>query len=99
MDINKLKPIGDRVIIKPLEENETRYGSLVVPTLSESKTRIGEIISVGEGRHTEYGQFITVQNLKPGTKVLIPSIGAVRFEVNGDEYFIAREQDLIAYFN
>lgn len=99
MDISKVSPIGDRVIIKPIEENETRYGTLVVPTLSESKTRIGEVISVGEGRHTEYGQYMKVQHLKPGMKVLIPSIGAVRFELNGDEYFIAREQDLIAYFN
>jgi chaperonin GroES len=99
MNIEQLTPLGDRVIIKPLEENETRYGSLVVPTASESKTRIGEVISIGSGRYSEYGQHIKIEHLKPGMKVLIPSIGASRFELNGDEYFIAREQDLIAYFN
>ena len=90
-----LTPFNDRVIIKPIEEDEQMYGSIVVPDLGKERPEMGEVIAVGPGRQTEFGQFIRV-NAKVGDIVLIPKIGSLRVDFEGEEYFITPDREILA---
>lgn len=90
-----LTPFNDRVIIKPIEEDEQMYGNIVIPDLGKEKPEMGEVIAVGPGRQTEFGQFIKV-NAKVGDVVLIPKIGSLRIDFDGDEYFITPDKEILA---
>ena len=59
-----LTPFNDRVIIKPIEEDEQMYGNIVIPDLGKERPEMGEVIAVGPGRQTEFGQFIRVNALQ-----------------------------------
>ena len=90
-----LTPFNDRVIIKPIEEDEQMYGNIVIPDLGKERPEMGEVIAVGPGRQTEFGQFIRV-NAKVGDIVLIPKIGSIRIDFEGDEYFITPDKEILA---
>lgn len=90
-----LTPFNDRVIIKPIEEDEQMYGNIVIPDLGKEKPEMGEVIAVGPGRQTEFGQFIKV-NAKVGDVVLIPKIGSLRIDFDGEEYYITRDSEILA---
>jgi len=90
-----LTPFNDRVIIKPIEEDEQMYGNIVIPDLGKERPEMGEVISVGPGRHTEFGKFLPV-NAKVGDIVLIPKIGSIRIDFEGDEYFITADKEILA---
>ncbi len=92
---NKLVPFNDRVIIKPIEEDEQMYGTIVIPDLGKERPEMGEVIAVGPGRKTEYGQYIGV-NAKVGDIVLVPKIGTIRIDFEGDEYFITPDKEILA---
>ena len=91
----ELIPFNDRVIIKPMEEDEQMYGNIVVPDMGKNKPEMGEVISVGPGRQSEFGQFIRV-NAKVGDTVLIPKIGSLRVDFDGEEYFITPDKEILA---
>jgi chaperonin GroES len=90
-----LKPSNDRVLIKPIDEGEQTYGSIVIPDMGKEKPEMGEIIAVGQGRMSEFGHFIPV-NHKVGQIVLVPKIGTLRIDFEGDEYYIAQDKEILA---
>lgn len=90
-----LTPFNERVIIRPIEEDEQMYGNIVIPDLGKEKPEMGEVIAVGPGRQTEFGQFIRV-NAKVGDIVLIPKIGSIRIDFEGEEYFITPDKEILA---
>ena len=90
-----LTPFNDRVIIRPIEEDEQMYGNIVIPDLGKEKPEMGEVVAVGPGRQTEFGQFIRV-NAKVGDIVLIPKIGSIRIDFEGEEYFITPDKEILA---
>mgnify|MGYP003634625307 FL=1 len=91
----QLIPFNDRVIIKPIEETEQMYGNIVIPDLGKERPEMGKVIATGPGRQTEFGQFIRV-NAKVGDLVLIPKIGSIRIDFEGDEYFITADKEILA---
>ena len=90
-----LTPFNDRVIIKPIEEDEQMYGNIVIPDLGKERPEMGQVIATGPGRQAEFGQFIRV-NAKVGDIVLIPKIGSIRIDFEGDEYFITADKEILA---
>lgn len=90
----KLTPSNDRVLIKPIDEGEQTYGSIVIPDLGKEKPEMGEIIAVGNGRMSEFGHFIPVKH-KVGQVVLVPKIGTLRIDFEGDEYYIAQDKEIL----
>jgi chaperonin GroES len=90
-----LTPFNDRVIIKPIEEDEQMYGNIVIPDLGKERPEMGQVIATGPGRQTEFGQFIRV-NAKVGDIVLIPKIGSIRIDFEGDEHFITADKEILA---
>jgi chaperonin GroES len=91
----KLEAKNDRVIIKPIESGEEMYGSIIVPDMGKEKPEVGEVISVGPGRQSEFGSWIDVQ-AKVGDIVLVPKIGSLRIDFEGQEYFITPDREILA---
>jgi len=91
----KLIPQNDRVILKPIDEGEKMYGTIVIPDMGKEKPEIGEVISVGPGRTSEFGQYITVK-AKVGDIVLVPKIGTLRIAIEGVEYYIVQDKEILA---
>lgn len=91
----KIKPLGDRVLIKPSQEKEKTKGGIVLPDTAKEKPQEGEIIAVGEGRKTEDGKTIPL-TLKVGDRVLYGKYSGTEITVDGEEYLIMREEDVLA---
>ena len=92
----QLSPTNDRVLIKPIDEGEQTYGSIVIPDMGKEKPEMGEVLQIGPGRLSEHGQLITVRSCKVGDIVLVPKIGTLRIDFEGDEYFIAQDKEILA---
>nr|ASN63233.1 co-chaperonin GroES [uncultured virus] len=90
-----LTPQNDRVLIKPIEEHDMMYGNIIVPDMGKEKPEIGEVIAVGKGRMSEFGTFIPV-NSKVGDIVLVPKIGSIRVDFDGEEYYITPDKEILA---
>ena len=90
-----LQPSNDRLLIKPIDEGEQTYGSIVIPDLGKEKPEMGEILAVGSGRMSEFGHFIPVKH-KVGQVVLVPKIGTLRIDFEGEEYYIAQDKEILA---
>jgi len=90
-----LVPQNDRVLIKPIDEHDMMYGNIIVPDMGKEKPEIGEVIAVGKGRMSEFGTFIPV-NSKVGDIVLVPKIGSLRIDFDGEEYYITPDKEILA---
>ena len=90
-----LKAKFDAVIVKPLEEQETTYGSIIVPDAGKDRNIHGEVMAVGPGKYTVTGEFIKTET-EVGELVILPTMGFTKLEHKGDEYFIGPEQSLLA---
>ncbi|MBE9501386.1 MAG: co-chaperone GroES [Dehalococcoidia bacterium] len=96
--VAKLKPLGDRVLVKPLVEEEVTKSGIIVPDTAKEKPQRGEIIAVGPGRLDEEGKHIAME-LKKGDKVLYAKYAGTEVKINDDEYLILRESDILAKFS
>ena len=90
-----LKAKFDAVIVKPLEEQETTYGSIIVPDAGKDRNIHGEVIAVGPGKHTVTGEFLETTT-KIGETVILPTMGFTKLQHKGDEYFIGAESQILA---
>ena len=90
-----LIPQNDRVLIKPIDEGEQMYGSIVIPDMGKEKPEMGRVVSTGMGRMSEFGKHIPVK-AKVGTIVLVPKIGSIRVELEGEEYYIVQDREILA---
>ncbi|RKX25603.1 MAG: co-chaperone GroES [Candidatus Zixiibacteriota bacterium] len=91
----QVKPLADRVVVKPLEEIETKKGGIIIPDTAKEKPMQGEILEVGPGRMTDEGKSISMQVTK-GDKVLYGKYTGTEVSIDGDEYLIMRESDIFA---
>jgi chaperonin GroES len=90
-----LKPLADRVIVKPLEAEEKTKGGIIIPDNAKEKPQKGEVIAVGPGKIADNGQKITME-LKKGDKVLYGKYSGSEVTVDGDDLLIMRESDILA---
>lgn len=93
--MKSLEPQNDRVLIKPIEEDEQMYGNIVIPDMGKERPEMGQVIAIGPGRQSEFGHYIRV-NAKVGDIVLVPKIGTIRIEFEGDEYYITQDREILA---
>ena len=89
-----IEPLGDRVVILPLEEEEQMYGNIIVPDGGQDKPEIGTVMAVGEGRVTKEGVIIKNQ-LEIGQNVIVPKFGAQVVVVENETYIVASENDIL----
>ena len=89
----KVKPIGDRVLVKPSKEEEKK-GGIIIPDTAKEKPQEGKIIAVGTGKVDESGKKIPFE-VKVGDRVLISKYGGTEIKIDGEEYQILREDDIL----
>ena len=92
--MKKLVPSNDRLVVKPIEQTEQMYGNIIIADMGKERPEMGEVVAVGPGRMSEYGKFIPV-NFSVGDIVLLPKIGTLRVEFDGEEYFIAQAREVL----
>jgi chaperonin GroES len=90
-----LKPLGDRVVVKVIEEEEKTPGGIVLPDTAKEKPTVGEIIAVGTGRVLDNGQKLAPE-VKVGDKVVFSRYGGTEVKIDNQEYLIMRESDILA---
>ena len=91
----KVKPLADRVVVKPLEEAEQMRGGLYIPDTAKEKPQQGEIVAVGQGKVTDDGKRIDME-LKVGDKVLYGKYSGTEVTLDDAQYLILREADVLA---
>lgn len=94
----ELEALFNAVIVKPQEEEETQYGSIVVPDLGKDRNEHGEVVAVGPGHQVAGIGFIETQ-VKVGDKVILPTVGFTKLEHKGNEYYIGSENQILARVN
>ena len=93
-----IEALFNAVIVQPIELEETMYGNIVVPDLGSEKNKTGKVISIGPGHQSITGEFLkTVLNM--GDIIVLPTMGFTKFEYMGEEYWIGRENDVLAKIN
>jgi chaperonin GroES len=90
-----LKPLGDRVIVKPKEPEEVTKGGIILPDTAKEKPVEGEIVAVGPGRVADDGKLIKME-LKTGDKVLYGKYSGTEIKIEDEDYLIMRESDVYA---
>ena len=91
----KIQPLADRIMVKVLEAKEMTKGGIVLPDTAKEKPQEAEVISVGKGRVSDDGKVIAPE-VKAGDKVLFGKYSGTEITVDGNEYLILKEEDILA---
>lgn len=93
----KIRPLNDRVIVEPVEEDEMTFagGQLVLPDTAKEKPQVGEVVQVGPGKRNDDGSFQTME-VKVGDRVLYSKYAGTDIKLGTDEYVLLRESDVLA---
>jgi len=92
----KLKPLGDRLIVKAVEEEETTASGIVLPDTAKEKPQRGKVLAAGEGRWDEDGEKRIPLDVSEGDEVLYSKYGGTEITVEGDDLLVLRESDVLA---
>jgi chaperonin GroES len=92
----KLKPLGDRLIVRAIEEEEKTASGLVLPDTAKEKPQKGEVIAVGDGRFDEDGEKRIPLDVSQGDTVLYSKYGGTEIKVDGEDLLVLRESDVLA---
>jgi chaperonin GroES len=90
----KIQPLGDRVLVEPVKEAEIKKGGIIIPDTAKEKPQEGKVIAIGTGKIDDHGKKIPF-NVKKGDKVLMPKYGGTEVKLDGKEYQIMREEDIL----
>ncbi|MEA3306936.1 MAG: co-chaperone GroES [Elusimicrobiota bacterium] len=90
----KVQPLGDKVIVKPIEEKEVRKNGIIIPDTVKEKPMEGDVVAVGKGRMTDEGKIVPME-LKVGDKVLYGKYSGTEVKVEDQEYLWMKEEDVL----
>ena len=91
----EIRPLHDRVLVKRLEESESKAGSIIIPDSAKEKPQQAEVVSVGTGKLLENGQKTAV-DVKAGDRILFGKYSGAEVKVAGEKYLILREDEILA---
>jgi chaperonin GroES len=91
----KVRPLHDRLLVKRIEEKETVKGGIIIPDTAKEKPQEGEVIAVGNGKVLENGTKIAL-DVKAGDKILFGKYSGTDIKIDGEEYLILREDEVLA---
>ena len=92
----KLKPLGDRLIVRAIEEEETTSSGIVLPDTAKEKPQKGKVLAVGDGKWDEDGEKRVPLDVQEGDEVLYSKYGGTEITVEGDDLLVLRESDVLA---
>ncbi|MBF0117739.1 MAG: co-chaperone GroES [Desulfobacterales bacterium] len=91
----KLKPLQDRILVKRVEEETKTKGGIIIPDTAKEKPAEGKVVSVGSGKAADDGKKIPME-VKAGDKILFGKYAGTEVKIEGEEYLIMREDDVLA---
>jgi len=91
----KIKPLADRVVVKPAEQEEQKQGTIIIPDTAKEKPMQGEVVAVGPDKVADSGVKVEM-GVKKGDKVLYGKYSGTEVTIDGEEYLIMRESDIFA---
>jgi chaperonin GroES len=89
-----VKPLGDRVLVQPIEEQEMKKGGIIIPDTAKEKPQEGKVVALGTGKVDDKGKKVDF-TVKTGDTVLISKYGGTEIKIDGDTYLIMREDDIL----
>ena len=89
-----IRPLHDRVVVKRIEEGETKIGGLFIPDSAKEKPQQGEVVAVGKGKRTDDGKLLPM-DLKVGDRILFGKYSGNDIKIDGNEYLIMREDGIL----
>jgi chaperonin GroES len=90
-----IKPIGDRIVVKPLEAEEITKGGIILPDSAKEKPQKGKVVAIGTGKILENGTRVPVE-VKEGDTIIYSKYGGTEVKFEGEEYLIVSERDILA---
>ena len=90
-----IKPLGDRLLVEPIEEKETKKGGIIIPDTAKEKPQEGIIVALGTGKTDDDGKKVAFE-VKKGDRVLVSKYGGTEIKLDGKEYKIFSSDDLLA---
>jgi chaperonin GroES len=93
--VGKIRPVGDRVVVKPAAKEEVTKSGIVIPDTAKEKPQEGTVIAVGSGRLLDNGDRAVI-DVREGDRVLFAKYGGTEFKLDGEEYLVLRENDILA---
>ncbi|HOD71138.1 MAG: 10 kDa chaperonin 1 [Deltaproteobacteria bacterium ADurb.BinA179] len=90
----KIRPLQDRIIVQRIEEEQKTAGGIIIPDTAKEKPQIGKVIAAGKGKKTEDGKVLPM-DVKKGDKVLFSKYSGSEVKMDGEEYLIMREDDIL----
>jgi chaperonin GroES len=90
----KLRPLHDRILVKRIEETEDRHGSIIIPDTAKEKPQEAKVIAVGNGKMTDEGKKLPM-DVKAGDRILFGKYSGSEVKIDGEEYLILREEDVL----
>jgi chaperonin GroES len=89
-----VRPLGDRVLVQPMEEQEMKKGGIIIPDTAKEKPQEGKVVALGTGKVNEDGKKVDF-TVKKGDKVLISKYGGTEIKIDGEQFLIMREDDIL----
>lgn len=89
-----IKPLGDKILVKPIEKPEEKKGSIIIPDTAKEKPQEGEIIAIGRGKVNEEGKILP-HEVKVGDRVLFGKYAGTEVTIDGEKYLIMSEEDIL----
>ena len=93
--MSKLNPHNGFLILKPVEEQEQTYGNIVIPDLGKERPEMGEVVATSETYNWHTDTYVK-STVEVGQKVLIPKMGSMKITIEGEDYFIAKDTEILA---
>jgi chaperonin GroES len=90
----KIKPLGDRVLVKRIKEEDKTKGGIIIPDTAKEKPQEGKVVAVGKGKVAEDGKLITPE-VKAGDKILFGKYSGSEIKLDGEEHVVLREDDIL----
>jgi len=90
----KIRPLYDRIVVKRIEEQETVRGGIIIPDSAKEKPQEGEVVAVGQGKRLEDGKLVPL-DVKVGDRILFGKYSGSDIKLDGDEYMIMREDEVL----
>ena len=93
--VSTMRPVGDRVVVRPAAKEEVTKSGIVIPDTAKEKPQEGIVVAVGSGKLLDNGERVALE-IKEGDRVLYAKYGGTEFKLDGEEYLVLRESDVLA---
>jgi len=92
--MKSIRPLGDRVLVKRIQEEEKTKGGIIIPDTAKEKPQEGQVVAVGKGKVTEEGKVIP-PDVKKGDRILFGKYSGTEIKIEGEEHLILREDEIV----